>query len=180
MSEIQAAVNVGANLFLLLLDEYARDHIKVYFPQAHDEIQRGGHPITNPFLTKDLSMANSDAERAEMAIEEIVNRAFPFWDSYTMALNFLKGIDCPKDEEEANRLFGIAFRKADALDTIGYPGGTLFLARCEANGYGTKKDLHSALMDYHNYIGMIGGNEKIYKEIEVVKRELEMQKQKKE
>lgn len=172
MNEIQEAVKLGANVFILILDEYARDHIKKYFPQAHDEIQHGGHPITNSFLTKDLSMANSDAEKIELSIEEIVNRAFPFWDSYTMALNFLKGIDCPKDTDEANRLFSIVYKKVDALDTIGYPGGTLFLARCEANGYGTKKDLHSALMDYHNYIGMCGSNENIDKEIEAIKREL--------
>ena len=117
-------------------------------------------------------MADSDDKRIEMAIEEIVNRTFPFWDSYTMALNFLKGIDCPQDIDEANRLFSIVYRKVDALDTIGNPGGTLFLARCEANGYGTKKDLHSALMDYHNYIGIFGGSEKVYKEIEEIKREL--------
>lgn len=172
MNEIQKAVEVGANLFILLLDEYAKENINKYFPQACDKIQRGGYPITDSFLTKDISMFESDEKQVEMAIEEIVNRTFPFWDSYTMALNFLKGIDCPKDEEEASRLFGIAFRKADALDAIGYPGGTLFVARCEANGYGTKKDLKSALLDYQNYIGMCGSNEKIDKEIEEIKREL--------
>lgn len=172
MSEIQAAVNVGANLFILLLDEYAKENIKNYFPQAHNEIQRGGHPITDSFLTKDISMANSDTEKEELAIEEIVNRAFPFWDSYTMALNFLKGIDCPKDIDEANRLFSIVYKKVDVLDTMGYPGGTLFLARCEANGYGTKKDLHSALMDYQDYIRTCGSNDNIDKEIAEIKREL--------
>ena len=172
MKEVQEAVELGANVFILLLDKYSKDHIKEYFPQSCDKIQRGGHPVTDSFLTKDISIANSDDKRIEMAIEEIVNRAFPFWDSYTMALNFLKGIDCPQDIDEANRLFSIVYRKVDALDTIGYPGGTLFLARCEANGYGTKKDLHSALMDYHNYIGMFGGSEKVHKEIEEIKREL--------
>ena len=172
MKEVQEAVELGANVFILLLDKYSKDHIKEYFPQSCDKIQRGGHPVTDSFLTKDISIANSDDKRIEMAIEEIVNRAFPFWDSYTMALNFLKGIDCPQDIDEANRLFSIVYRKVDTLDTIGYPGGTLFLARCEANGYGTKKDLHSALMDYHNYIGMFGGSEKVHKEIEEIKREL--------
>lgn len=172
MNEIQDAVKVGANLFILLLDEYAKDNIKIYFPQAHDEIQRGGHPITDPFLTKDISMANSDTEKVELAIEEIVNRAFPFWDSYTMALNFLKGIDCHKDIDESNCLFSIVYRKVDVLDTIGYPGGTLFLARCEANGYGTKKDLRSALMDYQDYIRTCGSNDNLDKEIAEIKREL--------
>lgn len=172
MKEVQEAVELGANVFILLLDKYAKDHIKECFPQSYDKIQRGGHPITDSFLTKDISMANSDDKRIEIAIEEIVNRIFPFWDSYTMALNFLKGIDCPQDIDEANRLFSIVYRKVDALDTMGYPGGTLFLARCEANGYGTKKDLHLALSNYHNYIGMCGGNEKISKEIEEIKREL--------
>lgn len=172
MKEVQEAVKLGANVFILLLDKYAKDHIKEYFSQSCDIIQRGGHPVTDSFLTKDISMANSDDKRIEMAIEEIVNRTFPFWDSYTMAHNFLKGIDCPQDIDEANRLFSIVYRKVDALDTIGYPGGTLYLARCEANGYGTKKDLHSALMDYHNYIGMFGGSDKVYKEIDEVKREL--------
>jgi len=172
MKEVQEAIELGANVFILLLDEYAKNHIKEYFPQSCDKIQRGGYPVTDTFLTKDISTANSDDKQIEMAIEEIVNRTFPFWDSYTMALNFLNGIDCPRDVDEANRLFSIVYRKVDVLDTIGYPGGTLFLARCKANGYGTKKDLHSALMDYHNYIGMSGGNEKEYKEIEEIKREL--------
>jgi hypothetical protein len=172
MKEVQEAVELGANVFILLLDKYAKDHIKEYFPQSCDKTQRGGYPVMDLFLTKDISMANSDDQQIEMAVEEIVNRTFPFWDSYTMALNFLKGIDCPQDVDEANRLFSIVYRKVDALDTLGYPGGTLFLARCEANGYGTKKDLHGALLDYHNYLGMCGGNEKIYKEIEEIKREL--------
>ena len=172
MNEIQDAVKVGANLFILLLDEYAKENIKEYFPLACDQIQRGGYPVTDSFLTKDISMYEPDGKQVEMAIEEIVNRTFPFWDTYTMALNFLKGIDCPQDIDEANRLFSIVYKKVDVLDTMGYPGGTLFLARCEANGYGTKKDLHSALMDYHNYIGMCGGNETVYKEIAVIKREL--------
>ena len=81
------------------------------------------------------------------------------------------------DEEEANRLFGIAFRKSDALDMIGYPGGTLFVARCMANGYGTKKDLHGALCYYQDYIRTCGSNEIIDKEIATVKREIEEQKQ---
>lgn len=172
MKEVQEAVELGANVFILLLDKYSKDHIKEYFPQSCDKIQRGGHPVTDSFLTKDICISNSDDKRIEMAIEEIVNRAFPFWDSYTMALNFLKGIDCPQDIDEANRLFSIVYRKVDALDTIGYPGGTLFLARCEANGYGTKKDLQGALLDYQNYLGMCGGNDKVYKEIEKIKREL--------
>lgn len=172
MKEVQEAIGLGANVFILLLDEYAKDQIKEYFPQSCDKNQRGGYPVTDSFLTKDISVANSNDKRIEMAIEEIVNRAFPFWDSYTMALNFLKGIDCPKDVDEANRLFSIVYRNVDVLDTIGYPGGTLFLARCEANGYGTKKDLHSALMNYQHYIRMCGGNDKINKEIEEIKREL--------
>ena len=172
MKEIQEAVKLGANVFILLLDRYAKDHFKEYFPEACDKIQRGGFPVTDSFLTKDISMAKSDEKQIEMAIEEIVNRAFPFWDSYTMAVNFLKGIDCPQDVDEANRLFSIVYRKVDDLDTIGYPGGTLFLARCEANGYGTKKDLQGALLDYQNYLGMCGGNDKVYKEIEKIKREL--------
>lgn len=68
-------------------------------------------------------------------------------------------IDCRKDEEEAERLFGISFRMNDALDTIGYPGGTLFVARCMANGYGTKKDLAGALNYYGDYIRTSGSND---------------------
>ena len=116
-------------------------------------------------------MYNSD-QQIEMAIEEIVNRTFPFWDTYTMALNFLKGIDCPIDEKEANRLFGIAFRKADDLDVIDYPGGTLFVARCMANGYGTKKDLDGALGYYQDYIRTCGSNDNIDREIAELQREL--------
>ena len=172
VKEIQEAEKIGANLFILLLDKYAKDNIKKYFPESHDRTQSGGFPITDSFLTKDISMYNSD-QQIEMAIEEIVNRTFPFWDTYTMALNFLKGIDCPIDEKEANRLFGIAFRKADDLDWIGYPGGTLFVARCMANGYGTKKDLDGALSYYQSYIRKCGSNKSIDKEIEEVKREMD-------
>ena len=114
-----------------------------------------------------------EEEIVELAIEKIVDRAFSPWTTYTMAKNFLEGIDCPKDEEEANRLFGIAFRMSDALDTIGYPGGTLFVARCMANGYGTPNDLNGALCYYGDYIRICGSNDKIDKEIEAIERELQ-------
>ena len=171
MKEIQEAVKFGANVFILLLDRYAKDHIKEYFPEACDKIQRGGFPVTDSFLTKDISMAKSDEKQIEMAIEEIVNRTFPFWDTYTMALNFLQGIDCPQDVDEANRLFSIVYKMVDVLDTIGYPGGTLFLARCEANGYGTKKDLNSALSHYQHYISGYGGDS-VIPEMNKIKEEL--------
>lgn len=170
--EFDMAARKGANLFILLVDEFAREYIRDYFPEARDIVQTGGFPITTSFLTKDISGAYSLEQKTEMAIEEIVNRAFPFWDTYTMAKNFLEGIDCDKDVDEADRLFGIVYRKADSLDTMGYPGGTLFLARCEANGYGIEKDLHAALMDYHNYNGMCPGSEKVKAEIEKIKIEL--------
>ena len=126
----------------------------------------------NPIKVRDLTAAKTTDEIVELAIEKIVDMAFSPWTTYTMAKNLLGGIDCPKDEEEASRLFGIAFRKADALDTIGYPGGTLFVARCMANGYGTKKDLDGALCYYQDYIRTCGSNDKIDKEIEAIKREM--------
>lgn len=46
----------------------------------------------------------------ELAIEKIVIRALGPWTPYTMGKNMLEGIDCPKDEEEANRLFRISYR----------------------------------------------------------------------
>lgn len=100
----------------------------------------------------DLSGIESPRGKTEAAIEAIVNWFMPCWDVYTMANNFLHGIGCPADPAEAERLFGIAYRKADQLDSKGYPGGTLVLARCEANGYGTPRDIHAALFDYRNYL----------------------------
>lgn len=111
----------------------------------------------------------------ELAIEKIVDRAFSPWTVYTMAKNLLDGVDCEKDEEEANRLFSIAYRKSDELDCIGYPGGTLYVARCKANGYGTEKDLSGALHYYYDYIRTCGSNENIDREIETLYIELVQQ-----
>ena len=171
--ELQYAVEKGAKLLVLLLDEYAKHHYKEIFPQAQDIpkddlIDREQCSIR----VRDLTMAQSKEEQVELAIEKIVDRAFAPWTTYTMAKNMLEGIDCVKDVEEANRLFGIAFRKSDALDGISYPGGTLFVARCMANGYGTKKDLEGALCYYGDYIRTSGSNENINNEIAAIHAEL--------
>lgn len=173
VSELQYSIKKGAKTLILLLDEYAKAHYKELFPQAQDIpeddlIDRD----SNPIKVRDLTIAKTKDELMELAIEKIVIRTFGPWTSYTMAKNMLEGIDCPKDEEEANRLFRISYRMNDALDTIGYPGGTLFVARCMANGYGTKKDLVGALGYYQDYIRTCGSNSNIDKEVEVVKREL--------
>ena len=173
LAELSHAVARGAQLLILLMDEYAKAHYKTLFPQAQnipedDLIDRE----QNSIKVRDLTIVQAKEKLMELAIEKIVNRAFAPWTTYTMAKNLLEGIDCPKDEEEANRLFGIAFRKSDALDMIGYPGGTLFVARCMANGYGTKKDLDGALGYYQDYIRTCGSNDNIDKEIEAIKQEL--------
>lgn len=173
MAEIQKSAKLGANIFILLLDEYAKNNIQEFSPNVVTKTQSGGFPLTESFLAKDISDVTSLEQKVERAIEEIVNRTFPFWDTFTMAKNFFEGIDCQKDEDEANRLFGIAYRKADELDSIGYPGGTLFVARCLANGYGTKKDLNGALCYYKDYIRICRSNDEIDKEIEAVERELQ-------
>ena len=173
ISELQYSVEKGANILVLLLDEYAKMHYKEYFPSAQnipeDDLTDREQ---NPIKVRDLTIAKTENEVIDLATEKIVNRAFAPWTAYTMAKNLLEGIDCPKDEEEANRLFRIVFRKVDALDTIGYPGGTLFVARCMANGYGTKKDLNGALDYYGDYIRTCGSNETIDREIDEIQREL--------
>lgn len=171
--ELQNSVKKGAKILVLILDEFAKQHYYEFFSHAQDIpeddlIDRD----QNSIIVRDLTIGQTKEELIELAIEKIVNRAFAPWTTYTMAKNLLEGIDCPKDEEEANRLFRIAFRKSDALDAIGYPGGTLFVARCMANGYGTKKDLNGALGYYQDYIRTCGSNDNIDKEIEAVKREL--------
>lgn len=171
--ELQYAIERGAKILILLLDEYAKKHYKEMFPQAqdiphNDWIDRDQCSIR----VRDLTSASNKEELMELAIEKIVDRAFSPWTVYTMAKNLLEGIDCEKDEDEANRLFSIAYRKSDELDCIGYPGGTLFVARCLANGYGTKKDLNGALCYYGDYIRTSGSNENIDREIEAIKREL--------
>lgn len=67
--------------------------------------------------------------------------------------------------------FPLFTERIEDLDLRDNPG-TLFLARCEANGYGTKKDLHKALMNYQNDIGMCGSNENIDKKVKAIKIEL--------
>lgn len=173
VSELQYSMKKGAKMLILLLDEYAKMHYKELFPHAQDIpeddlIDRD----QNPIKVRDLTNSRTKDELMELAIEKIVLRAFGPWTPYTMAKNMLEGIDCPKDEEEANRLFRISYRMNDALDTNGYPGGTLFVARCMANGYGTKKDLDGALNYYQDYIQTCGSNDNIDREIERVKREL--------
>ena len=173
LAELSHAVEKGAQLLILLMDIFAKAQYKSLFPQAQDIpeddlIERD----QNPIKVRDLTIAKTKDELMELAIEKIVLRAFGPWTPYTMGKNMLEGIDCPKDEEEANRLFRISYRMNDALDTIGYPGGTLFVARCMANGYGTEKDLDGALCYYQDYIRTCGSNDNIDKEIEKVKREL--------
>ncbi len=177
--ELQYAVDRGAKMLILLLDEYAKVHYRDLFPHVQDipkyDLLDREDLIDYERQTvrvRDLTAANSKEEQVEIAVEKIVNMAFAPWTTYTMAENMLEGLDCEKDAEEANRLFGIAFRKSDALDGIGYPGGTLFVARCMANGYGTKKDLNAALCYYYDYICISGCTEKINKEIEDIYTEL--------
>lgn len=171
--EIRWAEAYGINIFILLLDEYAKNNIRKYFPHIVEKVQRGGLPLDDSFLTGDISGAVSFEYKVESAIEEIVNRIFPFWDTYTMAKNFLEGVDCQKDEKEASRLFGIVYRKAYYLNYVeDYPGGTLFLARCLANGYGTEKNISKALRLYQRCVhgfGIVG----LDKEIEDARRELQ-------
>ena len=177
LAELSLAVKKGAQLLILLMDEFAKAQYKNLFPQAQDIPEDDlVDREQNSIKVRDLTIVQTKEELMELAIEKIVNRAFAPWTTYTMAKNILEGIDCTRDEEEANRLFGIAFRKSDALDMIGYPGGTLFVARCMANGYGTKKDLDGALCYYQDYVRACGSNDKIDKEIELVKHELKKQK----
>ena len=173
VSELQYSLDTGAKMLILLIDEYAKMYYKELFPQAQDILENDLFDREqNPIKVRDLTKAKTRDELMDLSIEKIVDRAFAPWATYTMAKNLLEGIDCSKDEEEANRLFGIAYRKSDALDTIGYLGGTLFVARCMANGYGTKKNLVGALDYYGDYIRTCGSNDNIDKEIAAIKREL--------
>lgn len=174
LSELLYAVERGAKILILLMDEYSKKHYKEVFPNAQDIPK---DDLTDRDQTsirvRDLTIAKDKTEIIEAAIEKIVDRAFSPWTTYTMAKNLLEGLDCTKDVEEADRLFRIAYKKADALDCIGYPGGTLFVARCMANGYGTKKDLNGALCYYQDYIRICGSNDSIDKEINNLKSEIE-------
>lgn len=168
------AANKGAKILVLLMDDFAKMYYKELFPKAQDIPTNDLLDRSNDAIkVRDLTVAKTEEEMVELAIEKIVDRAFAPWTTYTMAKNLLEGIDCPADPEEAERLFKIVYKKCDELDTIGYPGGTLFVARCMANGYGTEKDLHWALCYYHNYIGTCGSNETLDKEIEAVRKEFE-------
>lgn len=173
IEELMDAAEKGASILVLLMDDFAKANYKELFPQAQDIpvddlVDRSNAKIK----VRDLTVAKTQEEMIELAVEKIVDRAFAPWTTYTMAKNLLDGIDCPKDPEEAQRLFRIAYRKSDALDTIGYPGGTLFVARCMANGYGTEKDLHGALSYYQDYIRTCGSNDRIDAEMEAIRSQL--------
>jgi len=177
IEELQHAEKNGAQILILLIDEYAKLHYKELFPSAQSILENELlDRERNSIKVRDLTTAQTKEEIVELAIEKIVDRAFAPWTTYTMAKNLLEGIDCPKDEDEANRLFKIVYKKVEALDDIGYPGGTLFVGRCKANGYGTNKDLDDALYYYYDYIRTCGSNDKIDKEIAEIKKELEKNK----
>lgn len=171
--ELRDAAVKGASILVLLMDDFAKANYKELFPQAQDIptddlVDRSNAKIK----VRDLTVAKTSEEMVELAVEKIVDRAFAPWTTYTMAKNLLEGIDCAPDPEEAQRLFRIVYKKSDALDTIGYPGGTLFVARCMANGYGTEKDLNGALCWYRDYIRTCGSNDRIDMEMEEIRREL--------
>ena len=110
--ELQYAVDRGAEVLVLLLDEYAKVHYRDLFPQAqeipqNDWIDRD----QNSIKVRDLTSASNKEELMELAIEKIVDRAFSPWTVYTMAKNLLDGVDCEKDEVEAYRLFNYAKAK---------------------------------------------------------------------
>ena len=163
-SELDYANKRETSCRFLILDEYAKSKLSE------------GNLIRTSDSFVDLSHIQEPAIRSEMAIEAIVNWTMRPWDVYTMAKNFLDGIGCSADAAEADRLFRIAYRKADELDSKGHPGGTLVLARCEANGYGTERDLRSALLDYHNYIHVVSGSAAVKEEMERVRQMLEDEK----
>ena len=100
---------------------------------------------------EDLSKINNIDDKINKAIETIVSWFMSCQDIYVMAENMRKGLDCPKDRKEARRLFGIAYKMAKALVEKGDKEAILVLARCEAKGYGTEKDLKQALIDYQKY-----------------------------
>lgn len=159
--ELEYADKENISCRFLILDDFAK--AKLF----------EGNLIRTTDSLVDLSHIHEHVLLSEMAIEAIVNWTMRPWDVYTMAKNFLGGIGCSADVAEANRLFRIAYSKADELDTKGHPGGTLVLARCEANGYGTARDLHSALSDYQNYIHAVNGSNDVKKEMERVRQMLE-------
>lgn len=114
--EVQYAIDRGAKVLILLLDEYAKNHYKEIFPQAQDIpnnewIDRD----QNNIKVRDLTIAKNKEELMELSIEKIVDRAFAPWTTYTMAINMLEGLDCEKDGEEANRLFSIADKQFEEL-----------------------------------------------------------------
>ena len=88
LAELSHAVERGAQLLILLMDEYAKAHYKTLFPQAQnipedDLIDRE----QNSIKVRDLTIVQTKDELIELAIEKIVNRAFAPWTTYTMAKN---------------------------------------------------------------------------------------------
>ena len=162
--ELKFAINHGKAIRIVWLEKPSECVLE------EDEFQFKKMPTLAADSQVDLSDIESLQEKKDAAIEAIVNWFMPCWDVYTMANNFLHGTGCPANVAEAERLFGIAYRKAGELDARGYPGGTLVLARCLANGYGTEKDLREAFANYRNYIRTVGPSPEVGKEIEQVRK----------
>lgn len=164
--ELEAAIRQGTTIRVLWLDKPS-ECVSDENGDLFDKLS-----TLDAESQTDLSAIESPREKTDAAIEAIVNWLMPCWDVYTMANNFLNGIGCPADAAEAERLFGIAYRRADQLDSKGYPGGTLVLARCEANGHGTPRNLQNALFDYQNYLHHVFSPD-VKKEMELIKEMLD-------
>ncbi len=151
--ELSKAVTEGARILALAVDENAAQHGADFFRECYDlnytpPRYPSAFPDRQALIIRDISKGDP----IEAAIEAIVNQTFPCWDTYTLGQNFLEGRVVTKDEAEAQRLFRIAFERADDLAAIGYPGGILYVAKCQAKGYGTPQNIHAALRSYDEYI----------------------------
>ena len=118
----------------------------------------------------DLSGINVMTAKIDAAIEAILNWSMSCQDVYVMAENFRKGYDGTKDIKESKRLYGIAYRMAKKSVEEGDKEAILILARCEAKGFGTEKDLEQALLDYQRYVKYCKGDNALQAEINAVRK----------
>ncbi len=150
---VQAELAVAAThhipILALSVDDYAAEHSEDFFLSRYglkETFHEGGLP--NRERLERCTITGS-SQPLEAILEQIVNKALPCWDTYALALKFREGGATERNEEEAERLFRIAYNKAYILAWADeYPGGFLYLAKCYDFGHGTPRNPHAALHFY--------------------------------
>lgn len=83
----------------------------------------------------------SETDRCDYAVETILRKLMIPGSILTQANNFKNGINCQKDEEEAEWLYRLCFKVFKEQEISGFPSGCIGVAKCYEFGYGTEINL---------------------------------------